>query len=288
MTTPILIDTDLGTDPDDLVALLTAAASPEVDLVGLTTCYGDTANRAELAADVMAALGRAVPIGAGLTSTLSGAEVWYAGNERHHAPAAPRGGWADAVELIVETARARPGLELVAVGPLTNIAAALEAEPRLPELVGGLAIMGGNFGSPAETEHNFRSDDVATRRVLESGLPVRAIGIEQTLRVPIPRAELEAWAVGVPLAERLLVDAAWWMDYHGDEWIFVHDPLTVLMVARPELFAWSRVSVRVGTEAALTVAPSATSRTEIVADVDVERAREMIVDRVRTALLASA
>jgi purine nucleosidase len=207
-TTPLLLDVDTGID--DAMALLYAAASPDAELVAVTCVAGNVpadqvaANTLAVLAlagrsDVEVALGRESPI----LRPLRTAEDTHGPQGIGHAqlpPArlqlSPRSG----VDLIVEEARRRPGeFTLVTLGPLTNVAAALQIEPALPALLRGLFVMGGAFRVQGNTtpaaEWNMQVDPEAAwlvyrgwARALSGGLAARrpvVLGLDVTERSPI-------------------------------------------------------------------------------------------------------
>src|SRR5215216_2888788 len=91
MRRPVLLDTDIGSDVDDLLALALLVASPEVDLIGVTTVYGDTVLRARMTRLVLDQMERgSVPIGIGARETLTGRPIWWAGHEGQGIPGLDR------------------------------------------------------------------------------------------------------------------------------------------------------------------------------------------------------
>ena len=171
----IIIDTDPGID--DAMAIFLALASPELDVVGLTTVMGNvevdlaTTNALRLLeiagrSDIPVAEGAGKPIA---TDFLGTVEFVHGddgqGNAFLPSPASrPLG--ISAAEFIVQQARAYPGeITLVPIGPLTNIALALRLEPNLPKLVAGAVLMGGNAFCPGNAsptaEANIRNDPEA-------------------------------------------------------------------------------------------------------------------------------
>src|SRR5688500_18817604 len=79
---PVLLDTDIGTDVDDLLALALVVGSPEVEIIGVATVYGDTVLRARMTRLVLDQMEHSgVPIGIGARETLTGRPVWWAGHE---------------------------------------------------------------------------------------------------------------------------------------------------------------------------------------------------------------
>src|SRR3954454_17398340 len=140
----VVLDTDIGTDVDDLMALALLLGSPDVDLIGITTVYGDTRLRAQLTTRILSAANRSVPVHAGAGTTLSGREVWWAGHEGalHHDLDTERYDSDEAVRFLVETVLGSPGeIDLIAIGPLTNIAHAIAEDPRFAASVRHLWIM---------------------------------------------------------------------------------------------------------------------------------------------------
>jgi purine nucleosidase len=173
---PLILDVDTGID--DSIALLYAAASPEVDLVAATCVSGNidaaqvgvnTRAILELAGreDVEVAMGRQTPLMRALETTPETHGPQGLGHAELPAPARPMGD-RHAVDLILEEARARPGeIQLVTLGPLTNLAIAVLREPGLPRLLKGYSLMGGAFGTSGNTtpttEWNIHCDPEAAR-----------------------------------------------------------------------------------------------------------------------------
>lgn len=140
MTTALTLDTDIGSDVDDVLALATIFGSPELDLTAVTTVYGDTLLRARMVARVSTVAGReSGPIVPGRTGTRSGREVWWAGHEGALLPDLERervDTGADPIALLATSPT------VVAVGPLTTVAEAVEQSGRAVEQ---LHPMGGDF-----------------------------------------------------------------------------------------------------------------------------------------------
>lgn len=175
---PLLLDVDTGID--DALALLYACASPEVDLVAVT-CVGGNVDARQVAEntravlelagrpDVPVALGREQPLTKKLktsTETHGPRGLGYATLPEARRPLEPD----DAATRLIDVARARPGeVLLVTLGPLTNLAVALEREPSLPSLLAGLVLMGGAYRGSGNTtptsEWNVHVDPHAAKAV---------------------------------------------------------------------------------------------------------------------------
>ena len=173
---PLILDVDTGID--DSLALLYALASPEAEIASITCVSGNVEARQvatntlallELAGrtDIDVAVGREVPLERALETTPEThgpAGIGYAELPSPTRAISDRHG----VDVIVETARLRPGeITLVTLGPLTNLAVALEREPSLPRLLRRHVLMGGAFGAQGNTtpttEWNIHCDPEAAR-----------------------------------------------------------------------------------------------------------------------------
>jgi len=193
---PLLLDVDTGID--DSLALLYALGSPEVDISAITCVSGNVEARQvaintlavlELAGrtDIEVAVGREVPLERPLETTPETHGPLGVGYAELPAPSRPVSG-RHGVDVIVETARARPGeITLVTLGPLTNLAVALEREPGLPRLLRRHVLMGGAFGvsgnTTPTTEWNVHCDPEAARIAFRAW--AAAIATDATIPRPI-------------------------------------------------------------------------------------------------------
>jgi len=184
---PILIDTD--TASDDAVALIMALRSPSVEVKAITVVAGncgvEQATRNALytvelcGADVPVYSGAAKP----LLRELETAD-WFHGKDglgdHGYLPAARTPAAGNAVDALIETVQSTPGIEIITLGPLTNLALALERWPPLARSIGRCVIMGGapcceGNVTPA-AEFNIWADPEAARIVFASGAPIEMIG----------------------------------------------------------------------------------------------------------------
>lgn len=237
--TDIVFDTDLGSDVDDLLALALIFASPSLSLRGVTTVYGDTTLRAQMVARACRLSDHLVrPIIPGLAATRSGREVWWAGHEGALMPdldSESIDADADAVLLLARSET------VVAVGPLTNLAAAVETDsPRCKDFY----LMGGRFTGPG-TEHNIVSDADAAAAVFDSGVRTTVVGLEQTTRVRVGNDVAEELAARGEYGALLAAELRQFWDFAGETSNVPHDPIAVLMITDPGLFTFAdgRVSV---------------------------------------------
>jgi hypothetical protein len=152
-TKAIILDTDIGTDVDDCLALALCLASSELKLTAVTTVYGDVRLRSRMVLKLLALRGvDDVPVAAGAEKPLlDRVPVFWEGHEGQGVLTPEDSALAPvnehAADLIARTVMARPGeIILIAIGPLTNVALAMLKEPRLARALGGLVIMGGVIG----------------------------------------------------------------------------------------------------------------------------------------------
>lgn len=286
----LVVDTDVGTDVDDLYVLAMLPHLPDTEVVAITTVYGDTALRARLASVACRGLGLDAPIAAGRELPLSGRAVHWAGWEGEGVDGLDGARFADdvaAVDLLVDLGRRHGGeLDVVAIGPLTNVAAALATDPSFATNVRRLTWMGGHYGG-TRVEHNASCDAVATARVLTSGMAVTACGYEWTTRVSFDDGDVDRIERGSPIGPLVADQTRRYRAGRGVTINSPHDPVALLTLVRPDLFRTERVAVDVTTEgpdAGLTRAvPDATSPVEVVRDADLDAVREAIL-----ALLATS
>lgn len=247
----ILLDCDPG--HDDAIAIVMAARHAR--LVGITTVAGNaplpsTTRNALVMRDL---LGLDVPVHAGASGPLRG-EPKFApdihgvsgldGAELPE-PTTPLDG-DDAVGFIIETADRVDDLWLVPVGPLTNIASALLAEPSLAERVAGVSLMGGgSFGNrTAAAEFNLWADVEAAEVVFSCGAPITMAGLDVTHQFQatpdrIDRLRRIGGTLAETLADLLTFFSAKYGEIHDSGALLggaIHDPLAVLALTHPDLF----------------------------------------------------
>jgi purine nucleosidase len=288
MRRPAVLDTDIGTDVDDILALVLLARVAELKIVGVTTVYGDTLLRARMTRHVLDLLGHSdVPIGIGASKTLTGRPVWWAGHEGQGIPDLERVQVDEektAMDLLHQTAAEHRGqLDLFAIGPLTNVAEAIAADDDFASSLHHLYIMGGAFWME-KAEHNIKCDPEAADIVFRSGIPMTACGLDVTEQVWLREAEMDRIRGAGDSVGSLLEDQVrrWWA-FRGATENNPHDPLAILPAIRPELFHFERCDVRVelGGEA-----PGRTQldrcgegAVRVAAEVEVEAAEQEILRR---------
>jgi purine nucleosidase len=279
---PVLLDTDIGSNVDDLLALLFTLGSTKLDLVGVTTVYGDTRLRARVASSVLEWAGHTdAPVGFGIEAPLSGKRVFWAGHEGEGYDLSEVPEPQTSASSLYEAALAEHGSDLVvaAIGPLTNVVTALQSASTMPRCV---VAMAGQFGS-GEPEHNVSSDPVAAAQLMELGVPVVFVGVELCRQVPYDPTDLAAIVNARPdhpltqvIADRT---QAWW-NYLGQDRSNPCDPLALLALTQPELFGFQQAEIFFvpdGADAEKTLwEPAARTTSWFATGLDVQRAREAI------------
>jgi purine nucleosidase len=267
MASRILLDCDPGLD--DALALLLAHGDPALELVGVTTVGGNVglANTTKNALELREYLGFAdVPVSAGADRPL----VRDARDAAHvHGesglgslvlpPAKLGATGTHAVDFIIETIRAAPGgIDLVATGPLTNVALALEKDPGIARLVKSFVIMGGSVtrgnATPA-AEFNIYADPEAAKVVFAADWRPVMVGLDLTLQAQATARVIERMTALGSLGTELIVPlATFWVDRNNPDWDgqAVHDVCAVAYVARPELFASRPARVEIETTGTFT------------------------------------
>jgi purine nucleosidase len=277
MTTRATLDTDIGSDVDDVLALATIFGSPELDLAAVTTVYGDTLLRARMVARVSSVAGRrSGPIVPGRAEPRSGREVWWAGHEGALMPDLAR----ESLDLEVDPIEVlATSPTVVAVGPLTNVAEAVEHPGRA---IDQLYVMGGDF-SPAGVEHNVKCDVDAAAAVFAAEVPATVIGLDQTTRVRLGGAEVEEIAAAGPLGELLGAEIRQFWTFRQADFNTPHDPAAVLMLTDPDLFTFATGLIEVDADGFTRFTAGAGGPHRIVTDLDTSRVARRILDRILTA-----
>lgn len=234
----VILDTDIGSDVDDALALGMLLGADEVDLLGITTVYGDTQLRAKIATHLCSIAERKIPVFAGDSAPLSGDQVWLSGLEGqgienlHIHNVSPYSG----VDFLVHAVNARPRqVDLMAIGPLTNIARAIYSSKEFSQNIKQLWIMGGDF-SESKIEHNFKCDTIAAKAVLESNIPIKILDLPSAQKTIIKLSEINRIQNSGKLGPFLYSEIMKWIKPRRQEWTIPHDPIAILGCLNPEFF----------------------------------------------------
>jgi len=266
----VILDVDTGVD--DALAIMLAVRSPELEVLGITTVSGNvpvarcTANTL-LTLEVLDTPN--VPVVSGAAAPLAreaftAAEVHGSdglGNVTARYPTPLRQATQGAVGFLLEMIRRFPGeLTLVATGPLTNVAMAIQQDREAMRGVHGITVMGGAIRVPGNvgpmTEFNFAVDPEAAAIVLGAGLPIRLVPLDVTEQVVLSREAVEEGR-GIGKLQAFIRDMtaatmAFHREHEGFDGMFLHDPLAVGVVADPSLVRAQPMAVAVERRGELT------------------------------------
>jgi purine nucleosidase len=259
---PVILDVDTGTD--DALALGYAVASPRIELVAVTTVAGNVGVE-KTTANTLAVLDW---LGAGDVPVHRGASRPLVRPHRDAVYFHDEGGLGGAQLLpstrsvgadrgpaaLIRLARLRPReLTLVTLGPLTNLAIALNVEPNLPELLKSVVVMGGAYSVPGNTtpaaEFNILVDPEAAEQVFTARFPtLTTVGLDVTERVALTRDDWDAVnaASTIPPPATLLREVGKFaFSRLGREQFSLHDPLSVAVAIDPTLIDVRELAVAI-------------------------------------------
>ncbi len=238
----VIIDTDIGDDVDDAFAVALALRSPEVQIIGITTSFGDTATKAKLVDRLLGEAGRTdIPVAVGISdlkvqSTLS--QRAYAEGGHFARPSHP-----PAVDFILEQIRRYPGeITLVAIGPLVNVGALIDKDEQTFRKLYRVVLMGGSiergYGDLGYTkphgpdaEWNIKNDIPSARKLLSSGVPVFVMPLDSTqLKLDEVKRAI-VFQAATPLTDALTLLYHEW----GQETPTLYDPMTIAFIDDPKL-----------------------------------------------------
>lgn len=259
MSCRVIIDTDIGSDIDDAIALALAMKSPEMHIEGVTTVYGNTALRAKLAKKLLLIGGcDDIRVYQGIEKPLLGNRpVWMAGHEgdgvlSDYEDIEYESG--HAVDFIIKTIMSSPNeITLIPIGPLTNIAAAMIREPGIAKQAKEIVLMGGvtrlginGAGLNRHLEHNITSDPEAASVVFRSAANITMVGLDVTSKVRLYKKERDRLSANAsPLRSVLTQMLDRWFRYIGEDFTLMHDALAIAVVINPQLVKTRKMSILV-------------------------------------------
>jgi len=279
--TPILVDTDIGTDIDDAFALALAMRSPELELLGVTTVSGDTAARARLVAKILWESGfQFTPVAAGRPGKPLPKEQtrWADGF------ASPQMQNESAVDLLRSQIQQRPGkITLVAIGPLTNVAALITQDPATARKLNRIVLMGGSIAhgygrslAPA-AEYNIAADPKAAQTVFASGIPILMVPLDVTAMLDLaPESRHRVFTHLTTLTNTLTILYHLW----NNETPVLFDAMAVAMLIDPSLCEARQSAVEVDDRGFTRVVPGKPPNSTVALRTDPRRFLDLYLRRV--------
>src|SRR5579863_10458228 len=246
----IIIDSDIGDDVDDAFAVALALKSPEVQILGITTTFGDTETRAKLVDRMLGEAGRTdIPVAAGVAT-----EAKSNFTQRAYAEGGKfaRGAHPDAVNFILEQIRKNPGkITLLAIGPLVNVGGLLDKDAETFRKLKRVVMMGGSiergygdpYGAPTppQPEWNIKNDIASAQKLLASGVPIYMMPLDSTqLKLDEVKREF-LFRQGTPLTDALTLLYHEW----GQETPTLFDPMAMAFAVDEKLCPVEAMRIRV-------------------------------------------
>jgi inosine-uridine nucleoside N-ribohydrolase len=230
----VIVDMDIGDDIDDAFALGLLLQSPEIEIVGITTAWGDTALRAQLLERMLRETGhRNIPVAQGI-HTSGNPQPFTQSRYAQHGQLQAK---IDAVDFMLDQIKRQPGeITLLALGPLTNVGAAITRDATTFGKLKQVAMMGGSVRSgyrksqyvparPADKEYNIVSDIGGAQKLFTAGVPIVMMPVDST-QIRLDEVERNALlGHGSPVTDQLA------LLYH--QWINAYQPWSSNM---PSLF----------------------------------------------------
>ena len=298
----IYIDTDLslgtpGAEIDDGAALLMLLRNPAVEIAGIGSVFGNVAvgNATRNLARFLEMTGRTdIPLAQGAAGPLEGDMDWFGEWQAGYGatlPFAYNEPQESAADMLVRLARAYPEqLNVIAIGPSTNLALALEKDPDIAFKVKQVVAMGGSFGSqPQAPEFNVHCDPSATRKICAADWPLTLLGLDITRQAAFSRTRFAALPESDLVITLLKQQAEGWitrvesMGWEKDG-CSLHDAVAAAYLLQPDLFHSVPVEVEisdgsrlpVGTTLINPVPRSQGSTTRVVSTVKAKMVRDFI------------
>jgi len=251
----IIIDTDIGDDIDDAFALALALKSPEFEILGVSAAFGDTATRAKMLDRLLAEAGRSdIPVAMGPPTDINRSGF----TQRRYAEGGKTSNTAhpDAADFILAQARKYPGqVTLVAIGPQTNVGAAIAKDPTTFRKLKRVVIMGGMVfamtgadGKPVapHPEWNIKNDIEAAQKLFFAGVPLFAMPLDSTANLKLDAAaRTKLFARHSRTTDTLELLTRQWQDGTGHDTPTLFDPMTLAWLLNPKLCPASPMHIRV-------------------------------------------
>ena len=303
----ILIDTDPGVD--DAMALLLACASPELEIAGVTTVFGNNPDVSLLTRNALAILALAgrpeIPVAMGarrpLASNRPPIGIFVHGDNGLGGAALADATTGpirrSAAEFIISTCAADPeNVTLVTLAPLTNIALALALCPELPAFAPRLSMMGGAVSVPGNSspcsESNIFNDPEAAQQVFQSGMTITLSALDVTGRAAVGSDYLDDLRALGACGRAIHAMSQHYLGVYlrrGQPGLIMHDVHAIMVLLRPDLYTTRQVAVDVETSGTLTRGQTVADwgnhwnrpvQTTLLVDVDAEGFKREFMQRI--------
>ena len=285
---PVIIDTDIGDDIDDAFAVAIALGDPRLEVIGITTAWGDTRTRTLLVRRLLATVGRqdvVVAQGPTTANTVPFTQRKWAVGAADTTPAP------DAIEFIREQARNRPGeITLIALAPLSNIEALQRRDPEALHKLKQVVLMGGSIyagynqggalpNARPSAEYNVASAPQGLALLLESRVPVKMFPLDST-QVKFDEVRRDRlFAYGSPASDALALLYHQWRLFNswGQITPTLFDVVPVVWMLQPSACPLTRMRIAVD-EHGYTRPATGEPNVAVCLSVDENAAQRLIID----------
>ena len=254
-TQKVIIDTDIGDDVDDAFAVGLALQSAELNVIGITTAWGDTKLRARLLDRLLKETGRSdIPVAIGIEKHGPGQGAFTQARWAEAGP--PPSEHPAAVDFLLQQIRAQPGeITLVAIAPLTNIGAAIDRDVATFRKLKRVVIMGGSvyrgyddFGEgnrPPDREYNIAMDVQAAQKLFAAGVPLYVMPLDSTQLKLDEVKRMLLFTQSTPLTDALALLTLQWSSGTGRQTPTLFDAMPVAFAIMPDSCPAQPLRIRV-------------------------------------------
>jgi inosine-uridine nucleoside N-ribohydrolase len=247
----VIIDTDIGDDIDDAFAIALAVKSPEIEILGVTTTFGDTEARARIAGRLLAEVDRPdISVVAGVPTKTDNVMTQRRYGEGGRFGAGQPGG---AVEFILQEIKKYPGeITLVGIGPLMNVAAVIDKDLETFRKLKRVVIMGGSIDCGygelwfcpqhgPDAEWNIARDVAAAQKLFTSRVPLYVMPLDSTQLRFVETMRAYVFRQGTPMTDALTLLYHQW----GQSTPTLFDPVTIAFLIDPNICPVVPMRIRV-------------------------------------------
>ncbi|HEX4007408.1 MAG TPA: nucleoside hydrolase [Acidobacteriaceae bacterium] len=259
----VILDTDIGDDIDDAFALALLLSSPKVQLLGVTTAWGDTDLRARLVARFLAETGHSdIPVAAGPATKASSTF-----SQRRYAEAIADKPWPNGAGFLLDQIRRYPGqITLIGIAPFSTVGAAIRQDPATFRQLKRIVIMGGSihrrYGDLGylpdrgpEPEYNIDQDIPSSRKLFASGVPLYVMPLDSTQLKLDEVLRSTLFSQGTRTTDALTLLYQQWADSTGSPTPTLFDAMAVAYALDPSLCPTTPMRIRIDDAGSTVVVP---------------------------------